>query len=1247
MPALVESRPAINLDLWPHPLTAEGRNRQVFAIRPGETVASVMRHINAPPGQAVFTTLDNLLIERADWDKTRVRPGQVLQVRARVHGGDNDSNPLAIILTIALIIAAPYAAAYLSGGAAVGSAAYSAAYAGVVIVGSYVINQIAPPRLPDLPDAAGSGSERTQVYSIAAGSNRARLHEPMMLVMGTHRVFPDLGAREYTEIIGRSGRAYQIRTAAVGSAFGGLFGTSTPTINAGLGANSVIETRGTDQYLAQIFDFGLGDLNIADVRIGETPLGDFNDIATVWSDAANHFAQQTLVAGNVDSTPGAELTGPDEIIERETPDDTTLIVIDLVGSQGRYDDRGDEHARTIGITVQWRPVDAGGSYHQRNVAFSGSPRTPIRQAVLIDPITPGRYRVRVWRNTEPSTDPRIIDNASFSLMKSFQPDRQRYPGRTRLAMRIRASGQLNGRISQLTATLSQRTPVWNGNAWGSANGVSSNPAAILRWYARGIYVDGDKVAGVGLADSRIDHDNLGQWYQRCATLGLECNHVLTSLTSHNDVINLICQAGDASPTWGTGKLGVVWADVDDAPSALFTPGNIIAGTFGINYGGAPPPSEIAVRYLEPDNDWQLNTIRRAVPGAAAGGQATTITLQGVTRRAQAVREANQIAARQTYHRRRITFEVAAEHLAILRGDVAYLSEELVSGGQSGRLRFVSSRDGDICLRTSQSIEEDFSLPPGIIGDIIIRVPDGTLHATPVFRAAILAPDYYCLILGANGQDLNPFTIAPTKENAADHLYTLYRNDTPPLKIRIVGIEPRAEGRARITAIDEVPEYYQALAGGLGDDFPATRNRSANITAIHITETLIRQGGVYAVRFFVQLAVQGDFRGAVIRVDYGNGFEVVASADASGSASWVGPESGTITVAATPGSEVYASGAEYKITYPILGKLWPPATVRQFLIFAQGDGTREFTWAPNEEVDIAGYRIRYLNTTPGTIDWADMTPLHEGVLTSTKLEVNNPPAGIWTFAIKAVDTSGVESVAATFIAAELPDKRRTPAIGYECEDARGWPGPKHNGLIEIGKFQGYQNYAWNHLSRWDTAPPWHGGTLGTRQILQYQTPMIDIGAEVDFSVDYSHQGAGDVALTVVIFQSAQGAGEVAHYEPGATLLHGRYVRLIFKATRAEPANPPNLCDLCWSLLSSAARTEYRLDTNSRDWARGANGGRVVPTTLSLVTDMGITLQNVGAGWSSTVLSKAPPEIALYNAAGRIVDAVVDVTINGIP
>ncbi|MDP3138364.1 MAG: phage tail protein, partial [Burkholderiaceae bacterium] len=119
---------------------------------------------------------------------------------------------------------------------------------------------------------------------------------------------------------------------------------------------------------------------------------------------------------------------------------------------------------------------------------------------------------------------------------------------------------------------------------------------------------------------------------------------------------------------------------------------------------------------------------------------------------------------------------------------------------------------------------------------------------------------------------------------------------------------------------------------------------------------------------------------------------------------------------------------------------PPPDVNTFLVSRQPDGTRQFTWTLlNPPADITGYVVRYKLGT--ATDWATMTSMHDGLLLASPFESNQLAAGTYTFAIKAVDMFGNESVNAAFINATLGDPRLAGALEVFSEWADGWPGTK--------------------------------------------------------------------------------------------------------------------------------------------------------------------------------------------------------------
>ena len=611
--ARIEDRAIITTDLWPHGLTAAGRAMRACALPSGATLADLVAQAWPGPHDAIAAAVDGRPVARAEWHATPLHGGEIVTLRPVLGDGDDGKNPLRTILQIGLLVAAIVVPPLLFAS----TWAQALAGAAITIAGGLIVNALAPPRAAEpaaLPRPGGAAAE--PLYSLSGGANRARPYQPLLFVLGAHRVFPDLGGAEYTEIVGG------------------------------------------EHYLHQIFNFGLGDLAIDELRIGETALASYDEVETEFGNAQGCIA---LVAGNVDSIAGGALedTG---FVERTTAAGTRRIGIDLAGRLFRVADGGTIEGHSVAIEIEWQAA-VGGPVQRRRLTLTHGSQTPYRRTLAYDLGAARAWTVRVRRTAEPSDSDRTYDELSWAALRAYQADTGDYIGQTRLGLRIRASGQLSGRLDRVSAMVRQRVPTWNGGAW-TLPRPSSNPAWLFRWYARGVRSDGLRlVAGVGLPDERIDEPSIIAWGEWCEARGLGCNLVLDRAISHAEVLTLIGQCGRASPTWQTGRLGVVWEDEARPATALIAPGNIVAGSFALDYATGAAAEEIAVRYIEPALDWQYNTLRRLAPGIA-GPPATsaTLTLHGVTDPVQAAIECNLQAARQLYHRRRLSWEMAAEGL---------------------------------------------------------------------------------------------------------------------------------------------------------------------------------------------------------------------------------------------------------------------------------------------------------------------------------------------------------------------------------------------------------------------------------------------------------------------------------------------------------------------------------------------------------------------------------------------------------
>ena len=533
--------------------------------------------------------------------------------------------------------------------------------------------------------------------------------------------------------------------------------------------------------------------------------------------------------------------------------------------------------------------------------------------------------------------------------------------------------------------------------------------------------------------------------------------------------------------------------------------------------------------------------------------------------------------------------------------------------------------------------------------LMLRLPDGTLH-----RTAVSAPP------GTVGEtavlDLaDPLPKAPDADGASplDTLWRLYDADLPPVRARIVAVEPATDRRVRFAAIDEVDAYHAAATADLSAPFPDLSPRPPRVLDIAIAEALVRVGAGFAVEIEAALTVAGDWRGGVVRAatDGGPLRTVARLVDGETDARWLAPDSGTLTVTVTPGTEAAPAGAPLTVTHEIAGSLAPPGPPTNFLIDVLGDGTRRLRWTPPFDVDLAGVVIRYGAAGGVPLTWEQMTPLHRGHLTASPLETVEPPPGEWVFAARAVDTGGRLSHDDVRIVAELGPQRQGDALVWRCPAAAGWPGTIGAGIerSDDGRdaLESIGDYTWNDLTTWDAWATWAtgNGADGAAEIVYADEPF-DLGFAVDVALEWSADVVGDAAFEyrTGATEPALAAASWAPYTP-ATTVQGRWLQLRWRIS-GDGTVALGLDHLCWSAHAPAAERKL-LDRNTADWQGTAADGRIVPVDLGLVTDLDVTLQSVGAGWSWTLLTKNnPTRIRIYDGAGNPADAVVDVVVRGI-
>ena len=944
-----------------HPISASA-NRQIIytPFLRGESIAQYLQRVGITFNQPVALSLNDRRIAMDGWASTYPVRGDMITARALVQGGgDGGSDPLRTILTIAVLAAAGPAGEFLAG-AVSGITSAAVATSVVTIGGMLLVNALVPtPKPPDFGDST------SPTYSITSGANRARLFQPLPLIMGTHRVVPDLGARTFTEI------------------------------------------RGEDQYLYQIFNFGLSDVVLSELKIGDTLISDYDEAET--EETGTGDWQLTSFPGNVDTVAGGTLDHDGSWVQRTTSIDTTMIGLEVHGLVFMSDKREGMVAIIVNLEFEYRAVGSSTWLTLHNWEVRNDDRTPVRVGFK-QSVPSGQYEVRgrfvnALRPREScvyDSSPEVEDyvcstvlepvnvaadvvsaEISWANLKSYQPDTANYTGQKRVALTIKATGQLQGQVDQFNAMVSARCPVWNGSSW--VTGATSNPAWWFLWFARGAFDGSRRLYGAGLADARIDIEALKDWGAWCDARALQFNAVIDRGMSCFEVLQLIARCGRAAPTWATGTLGVVW-DASEQPSVMpFGMNNIVRNSFRVNYATGRLPDEVVVNFINPDNDWQPDTVRATVPGVASPQNPITIDLFGCTSESQAGREANLIAAEQAYRRRQISWETDMQGMVVQRGDVVTLSHDLTQWGQSGRLIAGTTT----VLELSRPVQMTFGVP-NYIG---VRYPDGSYD---VYDVAYAAGDVSVVTL------YTPLPSAPnddTSNRPEDYGFVFAPEATPGKRVKITDIKPLSAHRVRITATDETEDYYLAEFNSyvyvpriLSSFF-----KTPTITGVEIRDTLIRIGGGFGTRISVSWDAIGEYGSAIIRAaSFGQQLkEMGKTTGRNFEFNW--DAQGNIIVEVTLASlrGFVGANSRNRQTYVIVGKAAPPDDVVEFTASLQ-DFNVLLSWLAVPDVDVSEYELR-AGTDWNTADFIDSVK-------ATQYLHPMAGAGTYNFLVKAKDSS---------------------------------------------------------------------------------------------------------------------------------------------------------------------------------------------------------------------------------------------------
>ena len=921
--------------VWsPHPLlAAEGRVIEFDPPTGNESLHSYLGRMGVDLSGPVIVSVDRSVIPR-DWlQRVKPKPGTLITVRAAVGDGDG-SQVVAIVAMIALSVAAPYLAGAAYGLATSGTALTvaqagvwaanttigMAMTAGVTIAGSMAISALMPKPKLDLGRAFSSAKD-SPTYSLSGGSNRSRPYEPLGLTLGRHRVFFDLASRPYTVFEGDDQYLYHVFHVGLHGPHGSL-----RVEDLRLGDTLLSDYQGvTTEYAVDAMP-GIMPYNV-DTLAGAAVTGSGGPVVRVTSldttrievdlQAVLYYSGDSgLESRSVSFSLDYRAVGASEWLPLGYAETAPYSHYwsqgfnsdasgDSIWIQSAFDADRSPAAHTDGIDGwRWLAFDAAPVSDPKPprtdlvpssaLTLSSASAKPLRKTYGLD-VPAGQYEIRCVRASPDDTDSRAMSDLNFVALKSYQSQPGNFSGQCFLAVKVKASGQLNGTLSTLSGIVSQ--PI--------AEGVySSNPADLFLQFAYGMRTDGRLIWGAGLPDAEIDTVAIDAWWAWCNANSLTCNLHIDGSKSVWDVLQAICRCGRASPTWAAGKLGVLWDAAAQPVVAMFGPSNIKRGSFEVLYGAEYAADEVTLNFVDADSAWQADTVRVTAPGVTAPVKPASIELWGCTNRDQALRECRLMLAHQLYRVRQVSWVADMEGLVVTRGDVVMLSHDMTQWGASGRLvggtLNVLELDREITLDASGSW-------------ITVVDPVGTLHTS---RVQYVSGPVSSVTL------IDQLPSAPDADSPTDWRWLADYQSTPGKRVKITDIRPVSMHEVRISAMDDPDAYYAFEHSGSYVPVPVRKWTSSDpmLSNMQFAEELVQAGVGYAVALTVNWSETGSVASRRLRYQIGTEPEVDLGNVEGSSVRLDIPDAGTIVVSVVGYDGAGRSGVASRVTgsYTIQG-----------------------------------------------------------------------------------------------------------------------------------------------------------------------------------------------------------------------------------------------------------------------------------------------------------------------------------------
>lgn len=497
-----------------------------------------------------------------------------------------------------------------------------------------------------------SNAAEGQVYDIGGASNEVARYAPIGVPLGKIRVFPRHASRAYTM------------------------------------------AEGEKVFLFVLLCWGLGPIDLDELKIGDTPLSSFAGVT------AQHRLKPsdpwpTIFPSSPDEADGPGLIDvADGWVQRTTEaSNADELQVEVLHTEGliRIKSDGTDDSVSVEYRIRYRAVGdttwlsfATGSASTEGALYSrtGRQRKPYRETHKRT-VTRGQYEVAFKRVTADPTHPNVRNQIAWSKLRTFTYEKAVSDDNLAVtALKIEAGDQLNGVIDLVNGVVTRRAPIWNAGTetWG-AEGPTQNPAELARWIATG--PGNPKPRG---SDAR-DDAALGAWAELCTARDWRCDMELRQGASLEEIQQTVARCGRAILGERAGKLTPIIDDVQPIARQLFTPRN--SWGFRMTRRFQRPVHAFRIEFANEEKDYERDEMLVFFPGYTeeTAELIETLTSVGKTRPVEVFRDGRRAIAERILRQADYSWRADIENLASARGQRVALQHFVMAvGKQSARVQ---------------------------------------------------------------------------------------------------------------------------------------------------------------------------------------------------------------------------------------------------------------------------------------------------------------------------------------------------------------------------------------------------------------------------------------------------------------------------------------------------------------------------------------------------------------------------------